>query len=1272
MKLSPFISALPRRAVVGLVWLISGTLVLFAILVALMYFWLLPNIGEYREPLAHLMSRALGQRMTVESVSGTWEETRPLISLRGVRLYDQQNRPALYLEELDASFAWRSLLVLQPRFNHIELTAPAFRVRRTRDGNYYVGGIPVNPADPRSDFSDWLLKQGRVHISRATLAWRDEVRGAPELVLRDLEFTLHNRFSRHTIEMHASPPTFLAMPVALQASLRGRSVSDLRTWSGVVQIHVPGASLARFSPWMDVPYTVTRGWGAGNLRLEIERGQLQGLAMGLNVRDVSMVLRAGLPAMQLAQLRGSGSWQRKAGTQNVALQIVSMALANGSKVPAFTAGFEWNGIQHEAHARNLNLSALQPLWPALPLPVALNDALRDYQPRGLIDDLQLRWQGDQPSAQQFLIATRFTDVQLAAQGKRPGLSHLSGSVRGDEKSGVFDIAAKSAQLDMPEVFRDTLNVDFLQARGAWKKRGQGLLLTVHKLDFANADAAGSAQGSYETVAGHPGKIDMTGRLTRANGTAVYRYLPKVVHDDTVAWVRRAVVAGTSDDTRLTLKGDLARFPFNQDQGGVFKVDVVAKNATLDYVAGWPRIEDASGHLLFHGSRLEVQADQARIYNTRLAPVSAVLPDLHNRAAILEISGLAMGGLQDLIRYANESPVAEMLRGMTHEMEGSGNTVLALNLKIPLHHAASPTLGGRLRFQGNSVTLAGAPRLEQLKGDALFTHDTFTTQRMTAQLFGGPINISASARNGRMQLQGQGRSGAAGLAAWLNHPWSKRLSGEVQWRGQITMDHEATQMRFESDLAGLESRLPAPLNKSAAQVLPVIVTHYAPAGREALSEIQLERTLGMIWQTTPDKRISRGELRFGGPAKLPAEAGWRLAGSGRGLAFSEWFDLLPEESDAANVQISSIDLGFSGVDLMGRHFTDVRVQGRNRNGLLRLAVSGRDMNGTLTYRPAERTATSNTARLSAQFKQLTIPAAAPSVGKVAPAQSAGDNMKASEIPALDLVVEDFRLDNRPLGRLDATAHGAAHGMVIDSLQLTHPDSVLRMSGLWRDTGSGETQAKLQMEIFDAGRMLSRFGFKDAIKRGVVDLNGEVSWTGAPVDFDFQTLAGTLTLKARNGQFLKVEPGVAKLLGVLSLQSLPRRLSFDFRDIFNDGFAFDEISATMLIARGVVYSDDLRMKGPAAKVAMTGLAKLTDETVQLRVKVTPKLSESVAVAGALLGGPIAGLGVLAAQKFLRDPFEEANSREYIVTGPWREPEVTRITKTRKQETSKDRDG
>jgi uncharacterized protein YhdP len=339
--------------------------------------------------------------------------------------------------------------------------------------------------------------------------------------------------------------------------------------------------------------------------------------------------------------------------------------------------------------------------------------------------------------------------------------------------------------------------------------------------------------------------------------------------------------------------------------------------------------------------------------------------------------------------------------------------------------------------------------------------------------------------------------------------------------------------------------------------------------------------------------------------------------------------------------------------MGRRFQDVRLQGRMHNGRFRTQLSGRELDGVLTYRPAGETP----AQVSAQFRQLTIPDPAPSTD----IPVATMKMKAADFPQLDLTVDDFRLQTRALGRLEVTAQGASQGLVIDTLQLTHPDSVFRMSGLWQGSGPSETRAELNLKVLDAGKFLARFGHADALTRGSAELVGHASWDGSPADLEFATLAGQLEFKANNGQFNQLDPGVGKLLGVLSLQSLPRRLNFDFRDIFSQGYAFDDIGATLRIARGVVYSDNFQMRGPAAKVSMSGLADLNQETVQLRVKVIPKLSEGVAVAGALIGGPLAGVGVLAAQKLLRDPVEQASSREYLVSGSWLAPDVKRLRRT-----------
>ncbi len=130
------------------------------------------------------------------------------------------------------------------------------------------------------------------------------------------------------------------------------------------------------------------------------------------------------------------------------------------------------------------------------------------------------------------------------------------------------------------------------------------------------------------------------------------------------------------------------------------------------------------------------------------------------------------------------------------------------------------------------------------------------------------------------------------------------------------------------------------------------------------------------------------------------------------------------------------------------------------------------------------------------------------------------------------------------------------------------------------------------------------------------------------------------------------------GILSLQSLPRRISLDFRDIFTDGLAFDEIVGAVKVNKGVASTDNLRISGPAARIVMNGQVDLARETQVLRVKVNPQLSDSVSVAGALIGGPVAGIAAFVAQKLLKDPLDQIASYEYDVTGNWTDPQVNKV--------------
>ncbi|MBU1397204.1 MAG: TIGR02099 family protein, partial [Gammaproteobacteria bacterium] len=1098
MTVSSALSVFLRRASRWLAALAALAVLGFATAAALMYFWVLPNIADHRDTVARLMSRALGQQVTLEAVSGVWQQARPEFRLQGVRLHDAQGHAALYLPELEAAFAWRSLLFLEPRFNRIELQGLTLGVRRARDGHFYVGGIPINPADPNSGFSNWLLRQGRVHVGHATLTWLDEVRNAPPLILTAVDFTLTNARRTHRLQLHAVPPADLARPLTIDAKLSARDADDSTTWNGSINASLAALSFPHLGTWLALPYQPRQGQGALKLRLEVARGALAGVSAELDLRAVESVLGDGLPALNLAQLQGRAMWQRDPAGQRVAFENLRVARPGAALGAPINAGLTWDATSREFTARTLSLSGWQSLLPSLPMDAALRARLHTLQPQGRFDELRFRWRGAQPGLDNFNVAARFSGLGVTAVDNQPGLSNLSGRVEGDARTGVFEIDSRQLGLSLPSLFREpSFGFDSVQARGSWKKTPRGRRLTLAEMAFANKDMAGTARGHYELIAGHPGVIDLGVHLSRAEGTAVYRYFPKKIGDHTVNWVRQAVVAGQSDNVQLNLKGDLEQFPFEQGNG-VFRVDVQARDAVIDYVPGWPRIEGIRGRVLFQGKAMEVTASQARIYGVALAPVKAVIPDLIHHEELLHIDGEANGPIQDFIRFANVSPVGARLRGFTRDVDGSGPMKLALKLIVPLRHNHDTTLAGRLSFLGDTLRPAGLPRLDLVRGDIDFTGDSLHAKNLSAQFLGGPLRIDTATRDGQVQILAQGRVTAAGMTPWLGAESGQRLSGQAAWRGRIDLDPAGERVRIESDLVGLASSLPAPLAKAAALPLPLRVIRQ-PQGDGLLNEVRLGQTVSAVWRSHATDGFDRGEIRFGGDAQMPAEPGLRLAGSGRGLDITGWAALLPKGDGKSTLPLSSIDIGFDALDLMGRRYREVRLQGRTRNGLLRTQVTGYELDGVLTYRPADELP----ARVSAQFRQLTIPAAAPATG-----QAGSINMKAVDFPTLDLTVEDFRLEQRLLGRLEMTARGSPQGMVIDSLLLTHPDSVFRMSGLWHDGAQSETRAELNLNVLDAGKFLSRFGFPDALKRGSADIQGNATWIGSPADFAFDTLAGQL--------------------------------------------------------------------------------------------------------------------------------------------------------------------
>jgi len=199
---------------------------------------------------------------------------------------------------------------------------------------------------------------------------------------------------------------------------------------------------------------------------------------------------------------------------------------------------------------------------------------------------------------------------------------------------------------------------------------------------------------------------------------------------------------------------------------------------------------------------------------------------------------------------------------------------------------------------------------------------------------------------------------------------------------------------------------------------------------------------------------------------------------------------------------------------------------------------------------------------------------------------------------------------------------------------------------------------RLEMADAGALLARFGMPGVIRRGHGSLAGEVDWRGSPLSLDTASLGGQLHIDVASGQFLKADPGLAKLLGVLNLQALPRRLVLDFRDVFSEGFAFDVVRGDAGIVQGRATTNNLQMKGVNAAVLMDGTADLVRETQDLRVVVVPEITAGTAALVATAINPVVGLGTFIAQWLLSRPLSAAATQEFQIEGTWVDPKITRV--------------
>ncbi|MFG6464598.1 YhdP family protein [Roseateles sp. DXS20W] len=1287
---------------------------------AVLHWAILPQANEWRPWLEKEASKALGVELRIGRItvqSGGW---MPRMELGDVRVLDATGRPALTLPRVSAVLSAHSLVLLQPRFSQLLVDAPELVIRRDAAGRLFIGGLGLDEAE-RTDTGttdaglDWLFSQPELAIIGGRVRWVDEKRAdARPLELSNLNFILRNSLRRHQLRLDATPPADWGQ----RFSLRGKFTQSLLKrpgefahWSGELYAELPRADLRQLRRHVDLPFQLSEGDGAVRAWGQIKDGEPTGATLDLALRAVRLKLLDSAPELDLDHIEGRLDLARA--KDRLSLQAHQLGFVSGDGVAwprsdwgvSLQLGKNDEVLGGEVNAQRLDFALMAQIAQRLPLGPRTHQLLDELAPRGVLTALTGQWQGALDAPRSYRVKAQLDGLAIASKAAeqeghlgRPGLQGASLALDASERGGTARLAVHNGEVELPGLFEDPrLPITRLATQLSWQLPQPGartpgdVEVKLRDLQLQTPDLSGEFDVTWRRPAGATtaGFLDLTGRAPRADATRVARYIPQRL-PATRSYLSRALLGGEARNVHVRLKGELADFPFDQPRStGQFRVSMQAQGVTLAYVppsdvgTNWPVMEGVDAEVVFERGGLQIKDGRTKVLGYELAGVNGGIKDLHH-GRVLQLDGTGRGQGADLLHFVRGSPLDEWLGRALSTASAQGPVGLKLGLAIPLDDTSQTTLKGQLQLGGVDLKLRPElPVLAGARGRIDFDRRGLQLAGMTARLLGGDAGLEGGTqRDGSLRFAVQGQATAEGLRRAGELGAVTRLaqaaSGQAAYRFQLAVPKDGQpELSVSSSLQGMALDLPAPAHKEADAALPLrLLISPTGTGRDEirlevgaagtpLLQAQLQRDV-----SGASSQVLRGALAV--QDKLPAlpAAGVLLQVNVATLDLDAWQQRLaalggaPGDGEGGDGGLlpSQIGLRSQALKVGGRQLGRVAATVARDGTTWRLNVDAEQLTGRIELKGVRG---SQVDAVQARLTRLSLPRSeADTVSELMdPGKAAAT---ASPLPSLDIEVDDFELRGKRMGRLEvlAQAPAAARDWKLEKLQMRSPDATLTASGRWGGTGLDpspghrRTQLDWQLDIADAGKLLERLGQGQALRGGKGQLAGQVGWDGSPLAPHYASMAGAFNIQLDTGTFLKAEPGVGRLLGVLSLQSLPRRFLLDFRDVFAEGFTFDGVTGDVKIAAGIARSDNIRIRGLQAAVLVDGSTDLAAETQKLRVVVVPEVSAGGASLAYAAINPAVALGAFLAQMILSRPMAAASTREFHITGTWDDPKVEKV--------------
>jgi uncharacterized protein (TIGR02099 family) len=1262
------------RRLPGILLLTGAALVVIAALLVSGLRIALPHLDAWRPEILNKIESATGMPVEASQLSASWQNFGPTLEAHDIRAELKDGGEFSVKRVTLALDVWQSLLHMRWQFRDLTFWQLRFRT------NTPITSGGGNDSLEASHISDLFLRQfDHFDLRDSEVSFLTPSGQRAELAIPQL--TWLNDPRRHRAEGLVSLSSLTGQHGVMQVRMDLRDDEGLLS-NGRVWLQADDIDL---KPWLGK-------WMQDNIALETAQFSLEGW-MTIDKGDVT--------GGDVWLKQGGASWLGEKETHTLSVDNLTAHITrenpgwqfsipdtritmDGKPWPSGALTLAWIPEQDvggkdnkrsdelRIRASNLELAGLEGIRPlAAKLSPALGDVWRSTQPSGKINTLAL----DIPlqAADKTRFQASWSDLAWKQWKLLPGAEHFSGTLSGSVENGLLTASMKQAKMPYETVFRAPLEIADGQATISWLNNDKGFQLDGRNIDVKAKAVHARGGFRYLQPANDEPWLGILAGISTDDGSQAWRYFPEnLMGKDLVDYLSGAIQGGEADNATLVYGGNPQLFPYKHNEGQ-FEVLVPLRNAKFAFQPDWPALTNLDIELDFINDGLWMKTDGVNLGGVRASNLTAVIPDYSKEKLLIDADikgpGKAVGP------YFDETPLKDSLGATLQELQLDGDVNARLHLDIPLN-GELVTAKGEVTLRNNSLFIKPLDStLKNLSGKFSFINGDLQSEPLTASWFNQPLNVDFSTKEGAkayqvaVNLNGNWQPAKTGV---LPEAVNEALSGSVAWDGKVGIDlpyHAGATYNVElnGDLKNVSSHLPSPLAKPAGEPLPVNVKVDGNLNSfELTGQAGADNHFNSRWllgqKLTLDRAIWAADSKTLPP--LPEQSGVEL--NMPPMNGAEWLALFQkgaaESVGGAASFPQHITLRTPMLSLGNQQWNNLSIVSQPTANGTEVEAQGREINATLAMR--------NNAPWLANIKYLYYN---PSVAK-----THGDSTNSSPFPTTERI--SFRgwpdaqircaecwFWGQKFGRIDSDITISGNTLTLTNGLIDTGFSRLTADGEWVNNPGNERtslKGKLRGQKIDAAAEF--FGVTTPIRQSSFNVDYDLHWRKAPWQPDEATLNGIIHTQLGKGEITEINTGHAgQLLRLLSVDALMRKLRFDFRDTFGEGFYFDSIRSTAWIKDGVMHTDDTLVDGLEADIAMKGSVNLVRRDLNMEAVVAPEISATVGVAAAFAVNPIVGAAVFAASKVLGPLWSKVSILRYHISGPLDDPQINEVLRQPRKE-------